>query len=178
MYTVEKMFFTAATFEGLWVISICTLICMSLLCISRKETTKQILFMRTKFNSYMKIFSFLRQSLNLIWKIAVYNVGCIFVYFGWHQNSFPLWFRSSFNIEMTPGLNVLLRHVWATPSNLEQNMKLKESEYCNRLLIEAKSTFKNLGSSKLSTAKIWPFLHLTDLEIFPECKTSQVDSNF
>ena len=181
------MFFAAPIFEGLWVVSIrttlqCTLVCMSLISASRKETTKPNKYCLWEVNliSYIKIFSFINQSVNLVRKIAAaYDVGCVFAYFfGGHKNNFPLWFRSSFNIEMITSWNVLLRHVWATSSNLKQSMQLKESEYCNRLLMETKSIFRNLGSSKLSTSKIWTFPPLTDLDFFAECKTSWFDSNF
>ena len=37
------------------------------------------------------------QDVNLARKLAVQNVGCVFVYFcGGHKNNFPIWFRSSF----------------------------------------------------------------------------------
>ena len=37
------------------------------------------------------------QSVNLVWKVAVRNVGCVSAYFcGGHKNKFPLWFCSSF----------------------------------------------------------------------------------
>ena len=45
------------------------------------------------------------QVVNLARKIAVWNVGCVFVYFcGGHKNNFPIWFRSSFkeNLSVKP----------------------------------------------------------------------------
>ena len=51
IYTIEKKFFSFATFEGLWVVSFqkvkimdCTLVCVSPLRFFREEKTKQILF--------------------------------------------------------------------------------------------------------------------------------------
>ena len=49
--TLEQKFFAAAIFEGLRVVLFqCTLVCMILHCICREDTTKQILFMRSKFD--------------------------------------------------------------------------------------------------------------------------------
>ena len=55
---MDEKFFAAATFEGLRIFIfeaeekhfLCTLVCMSFLCISKEDTTKQILFMRSKFD--------------------------------------------------------------------------------------------------------------------------------
>ena len=55
---MDEKFFAAATFEGLRIFIfetveknlLYTLVCMSFLCTSREDTTKQILFMRSKFD--------------------------------------------------------------------------------------------------------------------------------
>ena len=50
--------------------------------------------------SYMLVFSLMDQVVNLARKLAVSNVGCVFVYFcGGHKNNFPIWFRSSFKVK-------------------------------------------------------------------------------
>ena len=77
------------------------LICMSLLCISKEETTKQIWFMKKKkLISYMQIFSLMCQNVNLVWNIVVSNVGFVFAYLCCgHKNNFPSWFCSLFKHE-------------------------------------------------------------------------------
>ena len=45
------------------------------------------------------------QSVNLVWNIAVYKVGCVFAYFwGGHKNNFRLWSCRSFMY--------MLRQMW------------------------------------------------------------------
>ena len=80
--TLEEKFSTAATFEGLRLVSFeaelknlsCTLVCMSLLCISRRDT-KQILFRRYNLISYIQIFSLMCQSVNIVANIDVPKYG-------------------------------------------------------------------------------------------------------
>ena len=46
--------------------------------------------------SYMYVFSLRDQDVNLLRKIAVWNLGCIFVYFcGEHKSNFLIWFCGS-----------------------------------------------------------------------------------
>ena len=92
-YTLDKMFFAAAvTFKDLWVDPFqadyssrlksvkCTLAYMSLPCIFTEDKTLLL---------NMKILGLACQSVNLFWKIAVYNAGCVFRLFLWRtQKSF------------------------------------------------------------------------------------------
>ena len=60
-----------------------TLVCTSLSCISAEVKILQILFIKSKFSLYMKIFQLMCQLVNLFWKIAIYNAGCVFRLFLW-----------------------------------------------------------------------------------------------
>ena len=73
---------------------------MSLLCISREEKTMRYQFMSSKFSFlYIQIFSFFRQNVNFLGKIAIQNV-CVFAYLcGSRKNNFLLQFRSSFKTQ-------------------------------------------------------------------------------
>ena len=55
-----------------------TLVYTSLSCISAEVKTLQILFIKSRFSLYMKIFQLMCQLVNLFWKIAIYNAGCVF----------------------------------------------------------------------------------------------------
>ena len=60
-----------------------TLVYTSLSCISAEVKTLQILFIKSRFSLYMKIFQLMCQLVNLFWKIAIYNAGCVFRLFLW-----------------------------------------------------------------------------------------------
>ena len=89
----------------MWVVSIrtewknvkCALVCMSLLCFYRDETTKKTLVMISKFYFLHVLFSFMSQSLVL--KKSSFKMLVVFspIYVT-DKNYFPLWFRSSFQV--------------------------------------------------------------------------------
>ena len=91
-YTMEKKFFCSHCYFwrfANWSFSSrlknikYTLVCTSLSCISAEVKILQILFIKSKFSLYMKIFQLMCQLVNLFWKIAIYNAGCVFRLFLW-----------------------------------------------------------------------------------------------
>ena len=67
-----------------------TLVYTSLSCISAEVKTLQILFIKSRFSLYMKIFQLMCQLVNLFWKIAIYNAGCVFRLFLWRTEKSSL----------------------------------------------------------------------------------------
>ena len=67
-----------------------TLVYTSLSCISEEVKTLQILFIKSRFSLYMKIFQLMCQLVNLFWKIAIYNAGCVFRLFLWRTEKSSL----------------------------------------------------------------------------------------
>ena len=67
-----------------------TLVYTSLSCISAAVKTLQILFIKSRFSLYMKIFQLMCQLVNLFWKIAIYNAGCVFRLFLWRTEKSSL----------------------------------------------------------------------------------------
>ena len=67
-----------------------TLVYTSLSCISAEVKTLQILFIKSRFSLYMKIFQLMCQLVNLFWKIAIYNAGCAFRLFLWRTEKSSL----------------------------------------------------------------------------------------
>ena len=67
-----------------------TLVYTSLSCISAEVKTLQIRFIKSRFSLYMKIFQLMCQLVNLFWKIAIYNAGCVFRLFLWRTEKSSL----------------------------------------------------------------------------------------
>ena len=67
-----------------------TLVYTSLSCISAEVKTLQIRFIKSRFSFYMKIFQLMCQLVNLFWKIAIYNAGCVFRLFLWRTEKSSL----------------------------------------------------------------------------------------
>ena len=82
--------------------------------IEQKQSNKYYL-REVNLMSHRKIFILMCPSLNLVWKIAVWNIGYVFAYFyGGHKHNFPLWFRSSFKVSFV---------ISSIQSKLEQTSK-------------------------------------------------------
>ena len=85
---------------------------------------KKATFLYVTINSsclHVTIYSFMCQSVNLLWKLVFQNGGCVFYYFcGGHKNYFLLWFPSPFiiNLESLDSYNItnfcslLVKMVW------------------------------------------------------------------
>ena len=96
-YTPDKKFFAAATFEDLWVDPFQADQKAQNLLWSMWVFLAFLQMIRPYKNSlwevdlvfYMKIFRLMCQTVNLFWKIAVYNAGCVFRLYLWRtQKSF------------------------------------------------------------------------------------------
>ena len=103
--TLEEMFFAARTFEGLWVVSfetewknLCVLwsVWVFFAFLEKRRPNNYCLW-EVNLISYIQVFRWMCQNVNLVWNIVVWDIGCVFSYFyGGHKNNFPSWFRSSF----------------------------------------------------------------------------------
>ena len=63
-----------------------------------KRRSNKYCLLEVNFFFHIQIISFMSESLNLLWKIAVQKAGCVFAYFcAGHKNNFQLQFCSSFN---------------------------------------------------------------------------------
>ena len=110
MHTAVKAFRNCYTFEGLSYTFIAILLDSKKTCsilwsvwdffgFPEKRRPNKCCSGEVNLFFYIYIVSLICEKVNLSWKIAVQNVGCVFAYFcGGHKNNFRLQFRNSFNI--------------------------------------------------------------------------------